>query len=177
MHYYLLITTLPCSKYSSTLFAHRKPSGKIRLLVDLRKSNHLIRHGYVPHNFPISTLADAGSHLAGKKLFEKLDCSQAYHALKMSELSFNFASRTFTYLRMVQGLSRSMSGFSSFMLKYLYLCIANDQCFQYVDDLGVGAKTFDELLANLRSIFDCIRASCLKLTMHKCEFGLSQIFF
>ena len=72
MQYFGLITTLTYSKYSSPLFAHRKPSGKLRLLEDLRKINHLIRHDYDSNNFPITTMADAGTHLAGKSIFAKL---------------------------------------------------------------------------------------------------------
>ena len=44
MQYYDIITTLPFSKYSSPIFAQRKSSGKLRILIDLRKINHLLRH-------------------------------------------------------------------------------------------------------------------------------------
>ena len=96
LQYWGVITTLKYSKYSGPIFAVRKPSGKLRLLVDLRRINHLIRHDYDNHNFPIATLADVSAHLAGKKFFAKLDCSQAYHVLQMADplsvqlLSFNF---------------------------------------------------------------------------------------
>ena len=39
MHKYGIITVLPFSKYASPIFAQRKPNGKLRLLVDLRKIN------------------------------------------------------------------------------------------------------------------------------------------
>ena len=183
LQYWGVITTLKYSKYSSPIFAVRKPSGKLRLLVDLRRINHLIRHDYDNHNFPIATLADVSAHLAGKKFFAKLDCSQAYHVLQMADplsvqlLSFNFLSRTFAYLRLAQGLSRSVSAFSSFMRKYLYPCIVADQCFQYVDDLGTTANTFDEFINNLKAIFVCIEKAGLKFTPSKCEFGLKEMTF
>ena len=85
MHRYGIITTLPFSKYASPIFAQRKPNGKLRLLVDLRKINALISDDYINNNHPVSTLSDAAQHLAGKKLFCKLDCSQAYHCLKMAD--------------------------------------------------------------------------------------------
>ena len=121
IHRYGIITTLPFSKYASPIFAQRKPNGKLRLLVDLRKIIALISDDYINHNHPVSTLSDAAQHLAGKKLFCKLDCSQAYHCLQMADqrsiemLAFNFASRTFAYKRLAQGLSRALSAFSSFM--------------------------------------------------------------
>ena len=125
MHRYGIITTLPFSKYAIHISAQRKPNGKLRLLVDLRKINALIADDYINNNHPVSTLSDAAQHLAGKKLFCKLDCSQAYHCLQMADqrsvelLAFNFASRTFAYRRLAQGLSRALSAFSSFMREYL----------------------------------------------------------
>ena len=105
MHKYGIITVLPFSKYASPIFAQRKPNGKLRLLVDLRKINSLISDDYINNNHPESTLSDAAQHLAGKSLFCKLDFSQAYHCLQMADqrsvemLAFNFASRTFAYKR------------------------------------------------------------------------------
>ena len=120
MHKYGIITVLLFSKYASPIFAQRKPNGKIRLLVNLRKINTLIADDYTNRNHPVSTLSDAAQHLAGKSLFWKLDCSQAYHCLQTADqrsvemLAFNFASRTFAYRRLAQGLSRSVSPFFEF---------------------------------------------------------------
>ena len=114
MHRYGIITTLPFSKYASPIFAQRKPNGKLRLLVDLRKIKALISDDYIHNNHPVSTLSDAAQHLAGKQLFCKLDCSQAYHCLQMADqrsiemLAFNFASRTFAYKRLAQGLKQQL---------------------------------------------------------------------
>ena len=101
MHKNGTVTVLPSSKYASPIFAQRKPNGKLRLLVDLRKINSLIADDYTNNNHPVSTLSNAAQHLAGKSLFCKLDCSQAYHCLQMADqrsveiIAFNFASRTF----------------------------------------------------------------------------------
>ena len=117
MHKYGIITVLPFSKYASPNFAQRKPNGKLRLLVDLRKINSLIADEYTNNNHPVTTLSDAAQHLAEKSLFCKLDCSPAYNCLQMVDqrsvemLAFNFASRTFAYKRLAQGLSRSVSDF------------------------------------------------------------------
>ena len=66
MHKYGIITVRPFSKYASPIFAQRKPNGKIRLLVNLRKINSLIAVDYTNNNHPVSTLSDAAQHLAGK---------------------------------------------------------------------------------------------------------------
>ena len=183
LHKYGIITTLPFSKYASPIFAQKKPNGKLRLLVDLRKINNLISDDYINNNHPVSTLTDAAQHMAGKRLFCKLDCSQAYHCLQMADqrsiemLAFNFASRTFAYRRLAQGLNRALSAFSSFMREYLDRVIKADQCAQYVDDIGIAANDAEHLIKNLRATFECIREAGLKLTMHKCHFGATEIDF
>ena len=111
IHNYGTITVLLFSKYASPIFAQRKRKGKLRLLVELRKINSLTADDYTNNNHPVSTLSDAAQHLAGKSLFCKLDCSQAYHCLQMADqrsvemLALNFASRTFAYKRLAQGLA------------------------------------------------------------------------
>ena len=183
MHKYGIITVLPFSKYASPIFAQRKPNGKLRLLVDLRKINTLIADDYTIINHPVSTLSDAAQHLAGKSLFCKLDCSQAYHCLQMADqrsvkmLAFNFASRTFAYRRLAQGLSRSVSALSSFMREYLDPVVKADQCAQYVDDIGIAANNATDLTRNIRAVFKCVRNAGLKLKIEKCHFGVRQLEF
>ena len=108
---YGIITTLPFSNYSSPSFA-KKLNEKLKILVDLRQINRLIKHDYIEHNHPVSTIADAAQPMAVKMYFRKPDCSQAYHCLQMADdqsiklLSFNFGARTFAYRRLAQGPNR-----------------------------------------------------------------------
>ena len=183
LHKYGIITILPFSKYASPIFAQRKPNGTLRLLVDLRKINTLIADDYINNNHPVSTLTDVAQHMAGKNLFCKLDCSQAYHCLQIADqqsvelLTFNFASRTFAYRRLAQGLSRSLSSFSSFILENLDPVNKADQCAQYVDDSGIAANTPEQLIKNLRAVFQSLRKIGLKLSMTECHFGVQEIDF
>ena len=147
--------------------------------MDPRKINTLTADDYTNNIHPVSSLSDAAQHLAGISLFCKLDCSQAYHCLQMADqrlvemLVFDFASRTFAYKRLAQGLSRSVSAFSSFMREYLDPVVKADQCAQYVDDIGNAT----DLTRNNRAVFQCIRNAGLKLTIEKCHFGLRQVEF
>ena len=65
LQYFNNITTLSHSKYSSPIFVRRKSSGKLRILIDLRRVNHL-RHEYLNSTFPISNMTDATNHFAEK---------------------------------------------------------------------------------------------------------------
>ena len=89
-------------------------------------------------------------------------------------LAFSFASRTFSYKRLAQGLSGSVSVFSSFMREYLEPVVKADRCGQYVDDIGIAAKNATDLTRNNRAAFKCIRQAGLKLTIEKCHFAVRQ---
>ena len=180
-HKYGIITVLPFSKYASPIFEKRKPNGRVRLRVDLRKINSLIADDCNNNNHRVSTLSDGAQHLAGESLFCKLHCSQANHCLQMADhrssemLAFNFASRTFAYKRLAQGLIISMSDFSSFMREYLDPVLKAGQCAQYVDDIGIATYKAMDLTRNVGAVFKCIRQAGLKLTIEKCHFGVRQV--
>ena len=183
MRKYGIITVLSFLKYASPSFAQRKPNGTLRLLLDLRKINTLIADDYTNNNQPVNTLSDAEQPVAGNSLFSKLDCSQTYHCLQMADqrsvemLAFNFASRPSVHKRLAQGLSRSVSAFSSFMPEYLDPVVKADQCAQYVDAIGLSANNVTDLARSIRAVFQCIRSARLKLTIGKCHFEVRQVEF
>ena len=92
-------------------------------------------------------------------------------------LAFNFGSRTIAYPRLAQGLSCSLSAFSSFIREYLDPVIKTDQCAQYVDDIGIAANTLQQLIKNLRAVFQCLRKAGLNLSMANCNFGVQELDF
>ena len=183
LQYYGILCTLPYSKYSSPIFAQRKPGGKMRILVDLRRINHFLRHDYDNNNFPIPSMDEANAHMANKIYFSKLDCSQAYHVVKMADErsiqlpAFNFESRTFAYQRLAQGLNRSATAFSSFMRKYLEKDIAIDRCAAFMDDVCTATRTFQQHVEALDHVFASLKRSGLRLTIKKCEFGVPSIHY
>ena len=183
MHYYGLITTLSQSRCSSPLFAQRKNSGRLRLLVDSRKVSQLLKNDYVNTNFAISNMSDAINYFAGNKLFRKLDCSNAYHCVQMADdvsvqlIAFNFASRTYAYKCLAQGLNKSVTGFNSFKRHYVDPCLASGNCTQSMDDNGNAVTNFEQLIPSLREIFICIRQSGLKLSLEKFEIATDTLKF
>ena len=90
-------------------------------------------------------------------------------------MSFNFGFRTFAFLRLAQGLNRSLSAFISVVREYLDPLVKADRCAQYVDDIGIAANTPDVLIENLELVFQQLSKAGLKLSMNKCEFGQQQI--
>ena len=155
-------------------------SGKLQIFIDLRRVNHLLKNDYHSTNFLISNIADATSHFAGKT-FTKRDCSQAYHCVQMADdtsiqlFAFIFSSSTYTYKCLAQGLSKSVTVFSSFIRHYLDHCLAACICTQFMEDIGSAVTEFSHLLPILRKIFDCIRRSRLKLSPEKFKIASQSI--
>ena len=135
------------------------------------------------HNHPVTTIADAAEHMAGKKYFCNLDYSQAYLCLQMAVeqsvqlLAFNFGSRTFSYLRLAQGLNRSLLAFKSTVREYVDPLVKADKSAQYVDDIGIAAHTVDKVLFNIEAVFKQIHKAGLNLSLSKCAFGHPHIDF
>ena len=180
LHKYGIITTLLSGKYASPVFAQKKLNGKLRRLVELRRIEAV---DYIINNHPVSTLTDAVQHVEGKNFFCKPDCSQAYHCLQMAEqqsielLAFNFASGTSAYRKLAQGLSRSLSAFLKFIRENLDPVRKAEQCTQYVYDISIASNTPQQLIKNLRVVFQCLRKAGLKLSMAKCQFGAQEVDF
>ena len=92
-------------------------------------------------------------------------------------LAFNFGSRTFAFLRLAQGLNRSLSAFNSTVREYLDPLVKADKCAQYVDDIGIAANTAEELVNNIEAVFTKNRPAGLKLSMAKCAFSNPETEF
>ena len=52
--------------------------------------------------------------------------------------------------------------------------ITVDKCFQYVDDIGIGAHDANDMLEKFRAVCTCIRESGMKLATDKCAIVLRE---
>ena len=77
MNKYEIIRVRPRSKYASPIFAQRKPNGKLRLLVDLRKVNSLIADEFDSVNKALSDACELElkQPIPGKQLVLMTDAS------------------------------------------------------------------------------------------------------
>ena len=121
LHKWGILKTLHFIYHASRIFSPRKPKRKLRLLVDLRELYTLIADTYFNIIFhPIgSTITEAAQNVADTNLFWKVYYFHAYHCLQVADrqsnklLAFNLVSRVTAYRWLEQGLSRSLSTFSS----------------------------------------------------------------
>ena len=118
-----------------------------------------------------------GNPYSASSTAPKLISLQMADQRSVEMLAFIFARRTFAYKRLAQGLSRSVSAFSSFMREYLDLVVKADHCAQCVDDIGIAANNATDLTRNIRAVFKSIRQAGLKLTIEKRQFRVRQVEF
>ena len=89
-------------------------------------------------------------------------------------LAFSFASRTFAFNCLAQGLNKSVTVFSFFVKPYLDPCVAAIVSTQFMDDIAAGVNNSDGIIPALRKVFVCFRGSGSKLSAHKCEFETTK---
>ena len=75
---------------------------------------------------------------------------------------------------MAQGLSRSLLAFSSFIRDYIDPVIKADQCALYVDEAAI---TLQQLIKNLRAVFQCLKKTGPTLSMAQCQFKVKEVDF
>ena len=175
-----IITTLPFSKYASRVVAQRKPNGRLRLLVDLRKINNLITEDYVNNNHQVSTLSDAAQHMQEKSFSANWTAPRLTTAFRWLNTNPSKCSLSIQQVEhfLIVALPRvSADHFLHFMRKYLDRAIKADQFAQYVDDIGIAANDTKQLCTIIKTVFECIRNAGLKLSKSKCHFGVKQVNF
>ena len=115
---------------------------------------------------------------AGCELLSFLDAYSGYHQIKMKEsdqlaTSFITPFGMYCYVTMPFGLRNAGATYQRCMLH-----VFGDQLGRsveaYVDDIVVKTRKADDLVADLRNAFDCLRAKGVKLNPEKCVFGVPR---
>ena len=152
-HKYGTTSTLVFSKKAGLVVAGRNLNLELSILIYSRKLITLKSDGHKDNKQSVSSIIEAAHHLTGQSLFCNIDRSSVYHCLYMADqgpiemLAFHFASSSFAGLGEAQGLSRSLSAISSFILKYWYPVSKRDQGAQFVK---LSEKKFEQSTSNLQ---------------------------
>ena len=81
------------------------------------------------------------------------------------------------YQRLAGALNRAVTCVSAIVPYYLEACLLANICTQFMDDLGCGVDSPEQLLPYLRQTFQCLRRSGLELSPEKCVIGSEQVSF
>ncbi|XP_065058440.1 uncharacterized protein K02A2.6-like [Rhopilema esculentum] len=145
-----------------------KKDGAVRICVDMRVANNAINR--IRH--PIPTVDDVSCALNGAKFFSKLDLSQAYHQLELSEESRNITTFStqvglFRYKRLNYGTNASAEIFQYTLQKALQ---GLNGVQNIADDIVVYGATCEEHDANLGKCLERLKNKGLTLNKSKCKF-------
>lgn len=157
----------------SAIVVTRKPNGKIRLCLDPRPLNKVLKRCH----HPMPTIEDVLPELANAKVFSKVDCSNGYWQVKLDEESsqlttFNTPFGRFKWKRMPFGISPAGEVFQQRLDQAID---GLDGVRTVADDIlitGNGATMEDAIQDHdkkLKKLFECCRAKQIKLNRDKIE--------
>lgn len=159
------------SPYSSPMVLVRKPSGKFRLCLDMRRLNSASE----TDAYPMPRINSILEKLREANYITTIDLKQGYWQVPLSDESKPLTAFTvpgkglFEFVVMPFGLHSAGATFQRLLDKVIGPEL-EPRAFAYLDDLIIVSKTFEEHLVLLRDVFERLRMAQLKLNPEKCHF-------
>ena len=155
------------SSWATPVVLVPKPGKTIRLCGDYKVT---INPWVKQEGYPLPTVQDLFSTLAGGKLFTKLDLKQAYQQLQVDEgsqeyLTINTHKGLYRYTRLPFGVSSAPSIFQATMDQILQ-GVNNTIC--YLDDILVTGKNETEHIETLEEVLQRLQHHGVKIRLDKC---------
>lgn len=171
-----VITRVEDSEWGTPLVPVVRPDGKFRLCVDYKTTVNKVIEDV---KYPIPRIEEVYAALQGGKRFTKLDFSQAYNQLELTEntkklLAWSTHKGIFIPNRLPYGTKPASAIFQQKVEKLLQ---GLKGVKNFMDDIAVTGKTTEEHLANLREVFERLRRAGLRLKLSKCKFFETEIVY
>ncbi|KAL0879410.1 hypothetical protein ABMA27_003165 [Loxostege sticticalis] len=162
------------SDWATPLVVVRKSDGNLRLCADYKVTLNRVLD---VDRFPVPKMEDLFSNLSGNSFFTKLDLSQAYNQVVLSESSrkytvINTHRGLFKYCRLVYGLSSSPGIFQKLMVN-LFKNVPNVLIFY--DDILIKNRDIQGHLQTIKEVLDILEKNGLKIKRNKCEFLAKEV--
>ncbi|KAJ1213637.1 hypothetical protein NDU88_001269 [Pleurodeles waltl] len=166
----------PCN---SPIMGLIKPSGKVRIVQDLRKINDIIVKccPVVPNPAVIMFQVPCDA-----EWFSVIDLSQAFFSVPLHEDSqflfcFKFLDRVYSWCRIPQGFSESPSIFNQILKKDLEELELpfESTLVQYIDDLLIAAKTESGCTADTIALLNHLGRNGHKVSPSKLQFCQKKV--
>ena len=149
------------SSWASPVVVVPKPSGDIRLCVDMRQAHMAVKR----ERFPIPTIDEVLQDLNQNKFFSKLDLTSAYHQIELSP-----ESRDITTF----GVSCAPEMYQKVLHQVLQEC---DGAHNILDHVIVHAPTEEERDKRFENVVRVLSSRELTLNRDKCQFKMSHLEF
>lgn len=150
---------------------------KYRMVVDYRRLNDIT----VDDKYPLPNITDLFDKLGKCSYFSTLDLASGYHQIEVEKkdrqkTAFSTQNGHFEFLRMPFGLKTAPATFQRTMDNVLR-GLQGLHCMVYLDDIIIYSNSLNEHLEKLRTIFDRLRATNLKIQLDKSEFLRKEVLY
>ncbi|KAK6012382.1 zinc knuckle [Ostertagia ostertagi] len=166
------------SEWASPVVLVRKKDGTLRVCIDYRELNKVIRQD----SYPLPKIDTVLQCLAGKKVFSTMDLASGYWQIRLSEdakrkSAFTTSEGLFQFTVLPFGLSTSPAVFQRMMDMVLKGLELEDEVFVYIDDILVATESIERHYVVLRRVFEALRKANLRLKPQKCTFFRESVSF
>jgi transposase InsO family protein len=167
---------VPYSKWATPLVPVLKPNGQVRLCGDYKCT---VNQAINREIYPMPTVEEMFSKLAGSALFCKIDLSQAFQQLILDEVSqelvtVNTSKGLFRVTRLVYGISSSPAIFQREMDNLLS---GIPGVVYFIDDVLISASTTEQLKERLHETLARLARAGLRAQREKCVFGQTEVTY
>ena len=165
------------SPWSSPLVIVTKKIGDLRVCVDYRAVNEVMRKSAVP----LPKIQECLDSLSGSKYFCTMDLDQGYYQVAMhpdDKCKTAFTSRR--GLRQFTVMPFGLTNAPGTFMHLMQLVLSGLQWTKavlYLDDIITFGKTFEQTLGNLELVFQRLRKAGLALKPSKCKFFEKSVEF
>ena len=163
------VITPSSSPWSSPVVLVRKKDGTTRFCVDYRRLNAVT----INDAYPLPRIDDSFDHLSGSCWFSTLDLCSGYWQVECEgsdrhKTAFATRSGLYEFRVMPFGLKGAPATFERLMETVL-AGLQWDICLIYLDDVIVLGRSFEDMVTNLKKVYDRLLAAGLKLKAKKCH--------
>ena len=161
--------------WASPLHLVKKPDGSWRPTGDYRRLNVAT----VPDRYPLPNIRDFTTNLHGRKIFSKIDLVKGYYQVPMHpgdvpKTAVITPFGLFEWLRMPFGVRNAANTFQRMMDRALQ---GLPFAFVYLDDILVASPSFQEHLADVRTVLTRLREFGLVINPDKSFFCRDSVEF